>query len=300
MPKAVVHCSLPKAGLGNQLFPLLKAHLFAEKHQLPIVITGYNRLKIGPYLRGDKSKRNYQRSFSFQKNWLAALMAGRSIGNFQHTVHETQLSEAVVIQPNTRYLFDSIPHWSDPFDGLKQHRDQVLKIFQALLHPSVKEALNNRPYPIVGVHIRMGDFRKLQSNEDFAKVGGVRTPETYFIEMINGIRKMAGRELPVIIFTDGHQHELPALFQLPGITLAEGNRDIVDLILLSKSKIIVASAGSTFSTWAGFLSAAALILHPDHIHASVRPAAFNEKFYEGALRPSATEALLQQNITELI
>jgi Glycosyl transferase family 11 len=300
MPKAVVHCSLPNAGLGNQLFPLLKAHLFAEKHQLPIVVTGYNRLKIGPYLRGDKSKRNYQRSFNFQKNWFAGLLASRGLGQYQHTVHETQLSEAVVIQSNTRYLFDSIPHWKDPFDGLKQHRHQVLKIFQRLLHPSIKEALDNRPYPIIGVHIRMGDFRKLQSNEDFAKVGGVRTPETYFIEMINGIRRMAGHELPVTIFSDGHRHELPALFQLPDVTLAEGNRDIVDLILLSKSKIIVASAGSTFSTWAGFLSDAALVLHPDHIHASVRPAAFNERFYEGALRHSTTQTLLKQNITELI
>lgn len=53
-------------------------------------------------------------------------------------------------------------------------------------------------------------------------------------------------------------------------------------MLMSKSKIIIASAGSTFSLWAGFVSDAALILHPDHIHAPIRPSSLHTSLYEGA------------------
>lgn len=106
----------------------------------------------------------------------------------------------------------------------------------------------------------------------------MRTPEPYFVEIIEGLRRRAGRELPVSIFSDGRPDELPLLASLPGITFVEGNPDIVDLLLLSRSDIVVTSAASTFSYWAGFLSDSPLILHPSHIHQPVRG---DERLYEG-------------------
>ena len=61
-------CKLPKAGLGNQLFPLMKAYTFAYLNKLPVIVTGYHQLKIGPYVRGEKTKRKYSGFFIFQKN----------------------------------------------------------------------------------------------------------------------------------------------------------------------------------------------------------------------------------------
>jgi len=52
------------------------------------------------------------------------------------------------------------------------------------------------------------------------------------------------------------------------------------LIKLSKSKIIIASAHSSFSEWAGFLFDSPIIRHPDHIHGKIR----NEKeLFEGTI-----------------
>ena len=51
---SVVVCKLPQAGLGNWLFCLMKAKVFAEMYQLPLIIIGYHQLKIGPYLRFEK------------------------------------------------------------------------------------------------------------------------------------------------------------------------------------------------------------------------------------------------------
>ncbi len=47
---------------------------------------------------------------------------------------------------------------------------------------------------------------------------------------------------------------------------------------MSKAEYIITSAGSTFSEWAGFLSNAVIILHPDHIHTKIRR---EENLFEG-------------------
>jgi hypothetical protein len=129
----------------------------------------------------------------------------------------------------------------------------------------------------------MGDFKKLQAGQDFKSIGSVRTPEEYFVDIIEKIRSISGKSLPVSVFTDGHRSEFEKLFNLPSVTMVEGNTDIVDLLLLSKSKVIVTSANSTFSYWAGFLSDAPLILHPDHIHEPIRLSENGLNLYEGPL-----------------
>ena len=65
--------------------------------------------------------------------------------------------------------------------------------------------------------------------------------------------------------------------------MSEGNPDIVDMVLLSRSEIIVTAKGSTFSYWAGFLSDVPVILHPDHIHNYNRLPSENPELYEGPM-----------------
>ena len=148
------------------------------------------------------------------------------------------------------------------------------------------------------MHIRLGDFRKLSAGEDFARVGNVRTPDEYFLEVIQTIRHIHGSLLPVSIFSDGYKTELEQVLALPRVQWMEGNSDIVDLLLLSKSRLIVASAGSTFSYWAGFLSEGPLILHPDHIHRRIRLNLNSDQWYEGPLMPE--HPLLTKKIKEIV
>jgi hypothetical protein len=115
---------------------------------------------------------------------------------------------------------------------------------------------------------------RLKPGEIF-KGGHVRTPESYFTNIINGIRTATGKTEAVMVFSDGRYSEFEEMFLLPDIKLVEGNADIVDMMMLSKSKCIVISTGSTFSYWAGFLSAAPMVMHPDHIHSRIRP--FNQE-----------------------
>jgi Glycosyl transferase family 11 len=284
---SIVICDLPRAGLGNQLFPLLKAAAFARINGMPLFISGYGQLKIGPYLRREKIKRNYNGYFTFEKGILGRQVERLRLNRYRafEPVAEPAVAPLASGEPaNKKYIFSEIPHWNDHFAGLREHRDLVLPLFRELIKPALCDNAFGMERPCIGVHIRMGDFRKLQAGEQFGNAGAVRTPEAYFIDVITAIRKIAGTDLPVSVFTDGYKDELRDLLAIGNITLVEGNADMVDLLLLSRSRIIVASANSTFSYWAAFLSDAPAILHPDHIHARIRPI-----LYEGPMDDTDTD-----------
>jgi hypothetical protein len=299
--KSIVICRLPDAGLGNQLFPLVKAAIFARLNGLPLIVNGYNRFKIGPYLRGEKIKRNYRGYFTFQKGFFARQMENLFL--LRHA-DLTKITEPTVEKlPNEQiegkqFYFSEIPHWKDFFAGIREHRELAIELLWGMIHDRIKTRLAELPPPSIGMHIRMGDFRKLKANEDFKRVGAVRTPEIYFVEMLSAIRKVHGSDLPVLIFTDGYKKEFETIFSFANTSMVEGNADIVDMLLLSRSKIIIASAGSTFSYWSGFLSNAPVILHPDHLHAPLRPEQINELSYEGPFNTENPDPLLIRNIVE--
>lgn len=297
---SIVNCKLPKAGLGNQLFPLMKAYLFGQINNLGVIVTGYNQFRIGPYLRGDKSKRNYRKYFIFQKGILREQLDRLALLKYRHyqKQEEHSIEKITGDKKNKQYIFRDIPHWSDYFKELKDNREEVIRLFWSILSPDFKLQLEKQAAPWIGVHIRRGDYRKLKEGEDFSKVGIVRTPEEYFTNTIKSIRKVAGKDLPVSIFTDGYKDEFDQLFSVGNIKIVEGNQDIVDLLLLSKSKIIITSAGSTFSSWAGFLSNAPLIMHPNHIHQTIRPICMGLKIYEGKFNPA--NPVLLNNIQNML
>lgn len=299
--KACVICRLPKAGLGNQLFPLMHAMLFARLNGLPVIVTGYHQVKLGPYLRGEKVKRKYLGYFSFEKSlplelvdqlkcrWLISRLNRVEEPPVRHLPEEERAGKV--------FIFEKLPTYHDYFIQLRDHHDLVRDILFSLIRKDIKDSLDRLNAPVMGVHIRMGDFKKMQSGEQF-KGGHVRTPLQYFSDVITGIRRLAGQELPVSLFSDGYPDELKEILSLQGVDMVTGNTDLVDLLLLSRSRIIVANTGSTFSYWASFLSDAAVILHPDHIYAPFRPESVNGNHYEGSFDEHA--GLLRENITTIV
>lgn len=282
-----VICKIPRAGLGNQLFPIMRAYTFAHLNQLAVLVYNYHQVKVGPWLRREKSKRNYRGFFAFEKNITGELFDRIRISRIDETtiICEPSLKRITGNQHNKNFIFSEIPDYRHYFDGLQENRELVLSLFWELVSPRIKRRLKKLRSPCISVHIRMGDFKVAAEGVAFGTVGHTRSPEEYFIEMILAIRKMHGACLPVSVFTDGRKEELKKLFQLENIYMVEGNNDLTDLLLLSKSKIIITSAGSTFSYWAAFLSEAMVIMHPTYEGIKIRPEKMKDKVYEGALHP---------------
>lgn len=295
--KKLAYAKLPSAGLGNILFVWARACIFAEVNQCQLYTTGWNRLHIGAILRGEKSYRFYGNYFVASKvlvrlqNMMQSLFFSK-IYNINPTMH-------VNSSQNTVYIFDQVPHWSDSFEYIKEYRDLIKKSLFTMLTNDIQIELAKHNAPAIAVHIRRGDFANLQENVDFKMVGGTKTPLDYFINSINAIRKYINKEIEVQVFSDGTEEELETVLQLNHVKLVATKYDITDLLLMSKSKLLITSAGSSFSYWAGFLSEGAVIIHYDHIHAPHRDKISNAKFYEGAMigENSANWAdLLKQNL----
>ncbi len=295
----VCHARLPRTGLGNMLLVWARAAAFAKLNHLPLITTGFASLRIGPWLRGERQKRIY----------VADFLPPSPVG----LAHATALSLAgrIVREPlvarlpetedpkGTVYRYESLP---DFFLSFAEHRDFLRRRLLAMLTPARRRALDDSPPPVIGVHVRRGDFGPLAPDHDLSRSLGP-TPLSHFIRLIEGIREITRAPLPVTVFSDGSDAELAPLLALPSTTRAPERPAIVDILLLARSRVVLPSAWSTFSLWSAFLSDAPVLLHPmEHEHLrAVRPASLNDHFYEGTVpeRVADWPALLRGNLAAL-
>ena len=282
--KSIVVSQLPDAGLGNKLFTWAHGIVFAKKNNLQHYSIGLTRLKIGPILRKETSLRFYRNYF--KSATLITKIKLLFLKRLKRTAMKSY-SDCNTFDDKTNelFIFNEIPHWSDYFKGIRENRDVVVKTFFESLNSNIYKKYSNKITPIIGVHFRMGDFKKISAVQDFSKVGHARTPIQYFIDVINELRIAADANLPVTIFSDGNSNELSKVLSLSNVHLAEDDLDILHMLHLSKSKVIVLSAGSTFGHWSAFLSNAAIIHHYQHYHSNIRDNRFNEKYFEGVIHP---------------
>jgi len=279
--ESLVLVNLPKAGLGNKLFVWARGLVFAYLNELSLLISPWEQLTARSFLRG--SNRFYLGHL--RSTPLSQFLFYKATLRFYEYQREPDLEKIIPYSDSipTAYIFDQIPHWFDPFQGIKQHRDYVRNELLSIIRTRYSNEINTLKAPLISIHVRRGDFRELATGEDFARVGGVRTPLQYFSKLIQQIQTICGQSIPITIFSDGTEQELEELLVLPSVQLSISRVAIVDLILMSKSKLIISSAGSTFSQWAGFLSSAAVIHHPDHFHTSSRSTEINELYFEGII-----------------
>lgn len=299
----LVYPQLPKAGLGNMLLVWARAILFAHINSLPVVTPAWGKFTIGPYLRGERDKRYYGHLFSnhdyvSRLNFLLAHLKKIHI-HYNPVLSKIEISH-LGSQPSEFHLFtfNQLPHWSDYFVDLKEHQPIIKDKLLSSIRPSILTAISERQTPQIGIHIRMGDFRALKPEEDFTILGGVRTPFSWFIRVINVIRGIAGFDVPVTIFSDGYDRELSELLKLSYVCRASTASALSDMLTLSRSKLLIASSGSTFSSWASYLGQCPTIWHPAHFYAGVFPRDLSQNVFEGGFDPESmqTSDLLAHNI----
>ena len=117
-----VYCKLPSAGLGNQLFPMLKAALFANKNNMELRFCNYHQFHLGGYLRREKTKRNYHNYFIFQKSILSDLLLRLELLiKKKHAEFEPEVRKKEILRSA---VFGSIP-WPNYFEYLNDNREET-------------------------------------------------------------------------------------------------------------------------------------------------------------------------------
>lgn len=241
----------PRAGLGNKLFPWARSRVHARLHGLPSLATLWAQLKLGQLLRGEGDLRLYTDLFrplpgdvTGVRRWWQLLRATR--------VEEPEdLARPTAAGPGDLVVFSG---WRDYFARLNGHEDTLRADLEAITRPRWLEIdpRIGREWPI-GINVRRGDFREATSPAEFHTAGGLRTPIGWFVQALEWLRQRAGRPLGAFVVSDGTEDELRALLALPGVVRVNPGSAIRGIWMLSRSRVLLASGGSTFSAWASYL-----------------------------------------------
>jgi hypothetical protein len=277
---SVVWADLPNCGLGNKLLIWGKASWYAKCHELPLMTTGWdNSIGLMTWWRGGGWRRyggDFKRLSWAEQKWLRNRARCGCL-------EEPEIDAGG--RGQALYRFHQVPHWSDYFGRLHDGREYLRATLPTILSDKRRAEIQSLPSIPMAVHVRLGDFQVLKPGQSFADVGQTRTPLDYFIEIIENVRSLVGRNIEVTVFSDGPDDQLAGLLRLPAVNRAPAAPAIIDMYRMAKAQLLVCAAGSTFSYWSAFLGDQPTILHRDHIHRTIRPVSMGSTLFEGGVMP---------------
>lgn len=245
---------LSRAGLGNMLFPWSRAIARATDPAVAFLEPHWWRPRVGPYLRREPDKRQYQRVF-----------VQPSLGRLRRTagilLRQTLVAEdGEVLRrrsgPGRVLIVEGMTGYFDP---LWAARPEIARRFWALVKPALLgDLLPAGPY--LSMHVRLGDFRPAAPGEARIDRNNTSTPLSWFVAQAEALRA-AAPDQPILVCSDGTDAELTPLLAVPGVRRSPNRISVQDILVLARSSLIVGS-GSTFSAWAAFLGDTPIVHFP--------------------------------------
>jgi hypothetical protein len=254
-----IYPDIGRPGLANSLLPLARALVLSRAANVPMLAPRWARLRIGPFLRGERDKRSYWRymrgdpaDVTGMRRLLALAQPNRvteAKAWEEMTAHGGLRSNGVVV----------VRGMDDYFVPLRGHAELIRASFiqrvadDALTPPTARPA----PGSYIAIHARRGDFTIDPK---------ALTPLEWFVDRLTALRSAAlsSRASPqhAFVVTDGSREELQPLLELPGVSLWQGKSAADDLVLLAGARAVLGSANSTFSMLGAFLGNGTLIMPP--------------------------------------
>ncbi len=214
------------------------------------------QLRIGPLLRGESDLRHYSDLFTTGPDEVTSVKK-LFIKCISH--REPEDGNGFVATSNGRTVIRVFEGEQDRFQQLNGWHEFLSAELLAITRPRWRNAVEQIGEVPLGIHVRMGDFVEPGTNEANPHV---RAPRSWYVESLRQIRKAAGYPVRAILVSDGKENELQELLVEENISLVRTGSAIGDLLLLSQSKVLIASAGSSFSAWSAFLGQMPSIAHP--------------------------------------
>jgi hypothetical protein len=237
-------------GLGNCFYTYFHAVALAEKYGAAVIAPPWFSLKLGPLLRGERSKRFYWRMFRpfadeihGVKKLLTLLWSYRR----RVILKVGESTDPVVVRGVLNYVVSS----RFTFRGLHAHRAVIRERLLGTVNDSVPANHCWGGGNYIAIHIRLGDFAEAADDALIkAAQDNLRIPMSWYVNLTRALHRRHG-DTPIFIFSDGDETLLRPILD-EGAKLYRSGSDMTDLLAMSGASILVGS-NSTYSRWAAFL-----------------------------------------------
>lgn len=238
------------SGLGNLLFPWARWIVATRKHSLVPISPTWLQFQVGPILRQERDKRIYYGLFRTPENQVRGARKIRLLYTLPRVSEAKYSGIRKECGKNEIVVFEGL---RDFFSKIIMDHEVIKKELLYITKERHKKGLGFDFKNAISVHVRLGDFA-VPSGRKALLIGRMnyRIPISWYIAIIDQIRKEINRNMPVYIFSDGTDKELRDLLALPNCSRISFGSSIADLLALSRANVLVGSA-STFSMWASFL-----------------------------------------------
>jgi len=257
------HAEVGRFGLGHSLLAWARCVVWCHQTGATMLAPRWLRLRLGPYLRRERDKRNYFLMLS-NKGYVGGLRRAWCLWRYPHVVAETLGDAAPTYSPKASTV---VVFRNAVADNEKKHFHEVyghaVMLHRELLRitrPAYRPARPSRPF--IAVHVRLGDFSAPAGPGDIRPgVHNVRLPVQWYVEMLLAVREAVGAETEALVFSDGNDEELTPLLRLPATRRPPQRPSITDMLSIAQAGLLIAS-GSGFSLWGAFLGEVPRICYP--------------------------------------
>ena len=245
-------------GLGNMLFSWARCFLWCGEHQATMIAPMWTQLRLGPYVRRESDKRQYQRLFrhdgyvnGLRRLALLALLPKIPEGTTRPAAENASATASIVVFRGMTGMFEP----------LRERHAEVRAEIERITRPELLPPKGTLA-PYIGVHVRRGDFGVASDALALRQgVRNVRIPLQWYVTLLKGLRRALGFEASARVYSDGTERELSELLAVPGVIFDGSGQAVTDMLALARARGMIAS-GSTFSMWASFLGQVPCIWHP--------------------------------------
>lgn len=236
-------------GIGNLLFTYGNAYAFSKMHNLQMIWPTWMSINPYTFLRNEKDKRLYNNLFKNNSNYID----GFDKFHLLHT--KKKVYDMPKNEDNVVYMYHKpISRFDENlFEYIDLYREEIKNDIIRNLTPKNKKVYDKiNFYDGIVVHVRIGDFTKVSTDELKNGENNARIPVSWFASMVNQIREITNKNIKVYVMSDGKDSELSEILSLDNVERIDYKISIVNMLAMTKTNFFIAS-GSTFSLWSRYL-----------------------------------------------
>lgn len=225
-------------GIGNSLLVWARALIYSHRYKLKLLQPSWKNFAIGPIIRKQKDFRTYTGIFKNNSDYLNnlnLLLFKKKIFEENLSSHKFESRDLLIVKGLNFF-----------FNDLYGANDLIYKNLLLMTKDENLQGLNFNYDNSITLHVRRSDFFGFTASTEI-------THDSWFINVVNLLRKKLSNNLKVFIFTDVNNNQIRELMSLPNVKRIDYKTSIADLLSMTKSKIFVGSKHSTFSHWVSYL-----------------------------------------------